>query len=315
MVALFHFGAALPLPAPIAAWASWGWLGVDAFFVLSGFVVSVLLLRGGVHAPGFLARRLARLLPPCFVAFVLVELLDFASAHTPGFAGPAWAPSSWASLACHATLSCAAFGLDWNNPVLWSLVVEVQFYALAVALAAAAATGVAWRRHAAAAFAIAFLGMADDAWLERYLPSFALGFAAAAWRETRWARGHRLAFAAFAAAWSAAVQDVPVALVACAVGAMLALAADRRMPRALLLLGAMSYSFYLVHVPVGGRAVNLLARLDPGPVGAVAIVGCALVVSLLASWVLWRWVERPAIAASRRIDDRPGAPAGSTQAA
>jgi peptidoglycan/LPS O-acetylase OafA/YrhL len=167
----------------------------------------------------------------------------------------------------------------------------------------------------ASVFALAFVVAADPAWLARYLPAFALGFAAAAWRQTGLPRAHRVAPAVLAAAWAVAVQDTPIALVACTVAALLAVAADRGMPRALLLLGAISYSLYLVHVPVGGRVVNLLARLDPGPVGALAILACASLAALLASWALWRWVERPAIAASRRIDDRRGRPAGTAQVA
>lgn len=305
-VALFHFSSGVPIAEPIAVVARWGWLGVDAFFVLSGFVISSLLLRGAVHALGFLARRLARLLPPCIAVFLLVETLDLASTLAPAYAGVAWAPPSWASVVCHATVSCAAFGIEWNNPVLWSLAVELQFYALAVLLAVAARPGPGWRRLVALALAVGVLSVVDDAWFARYLPSFALGFAAAAWREPRVMPAYRVAAGALAAAFAIALQDVPIAVVACAVAALLARAAGRSMPRMLLVLGALSYSFYLVHVPVGGRVLNLLARQEPGPIGALAMIACAALVALLASWALWRWVERPAIAWSRRIaDQRP----------
>ena len=64
-------------------WASGGYLGVDLFFVLSGFLITTLLLeewvRTGASTPGrFWARRARRLLPR---SFVLVAIAG-------GFPGP-----------------------------------------------------------------------------------------------------------------------------------------------------------------------------------------------------------------------------------
>lgn len=304
LVAAHHFGSGLPLPEPLASIARHGWLGVDAFFVLSGFVIAALLLRGDTPLPAFLARRLVRLLPPCLAAFLLVELLDFASSLAPAYAGAAWQAPTWASVACHASLACDLFGLPWNNPVLWTLAVELQFYALAALLAVAATPARAAPRLLAALAVVGFLLLAGAAWFERYLPSFAIGAAAAAWRDQRIAAAPRLAFALLALAAAVALQDPAIAATACGVGVLLALRAAAPAPRILLGLGALSYSLYLVHAPVGGRVVNLLARLEPGPVGALAIAACALAAALLVAWALWRWVERPAIARARGIGER-----------
>src|SRR5260370_23660499 len=54
------------------AWARGGFLGVDAFFVLSGFLITSLLLAewqttGGIDLPDFWRRPARRLLPALFL--------------------------------------------------------------------------------------------------------------------------------------------------------------------------------------------------------------------------------------------------------
>lgn len=311
LVVLHHAGNALTLPEPLALVSRWGWIGVDVFFVLSGFVIFSLLLRGHLLPAGFLARRLLRLMPPHLATFALVTLLGMASALAPAYRGAPWAPPGLEVVACHLTYSCDAFGIAWNNPVLWSLAVEVLFYALAV-LAAVAVAGLGWpARLAAIALLLAVAPFAGEAWWQRYLPEFALGFAAALWRAKAGTANLRRGVALLTLAWAATQLAPPVAVAAIAVALAVAVAAQQAMPRALLALGAVSYSLYLVHVPVGGRVVNLLSRLDPGPWGSVAVVLAALLVSLAGAWAMWRLVERPAIRWSRTIADRHpfGAPA------
>ena len=63
-----------------ASWARGGFLGVDLFFVLSGFLITTLLIlewrRSGRIATGhFWARRARRLLPALMLALVLVTLI------------------------------------------------------------------------------------------------------------------------------------------------------------------------------------------------------------------------------------------------
>src|SRR4051794_12341188 len=63
VVVLYHLGY---------AWMRGGFMGVDAFFVLSGFLITSLLIQerrhtGRTHLSGFWSRRARRLLPAVFV--------------------------------------------------------------------------------------------------------------------------------------------------------------------------------------------------------------------------------------------------------
>src|SRR5262245_28901368 len=69
-VLLFHGGV---------AWLHGGFLGVDAFFVLSGFLITSLLLAerdrtGRIRLGSFWLRRARRLLPALLVVLVVVVL-------------------------------------------------------------------------------------------------------------------------------------------------------------------------------------------------------------------------------------------------
>src|SRR5690242_4956844 len=61
-------------------WADGGYVGVDLFFVLSGFLVASLLLEeryttGRIALGSFFARRMRRLLPAAFVLVLTVALV------------------------------------------------------------------------------------------------------------------------------------------------------------------------------------------------------------------------------------------------
>jgi peptidoglycan/LPS O-acetylase OafA/YrhL len=74
-----------------------------------------------------------------------------------------------------------------------------------------------------------------------------------------------------------------------------------------MFFGSISYSLYLIHVPVGGRIVNVAKRFGEGPLYEFVIVAIALSASLLAAMLLYRFIEVPSMIASRKIGiTRPG---------
>jgi peptidoglycan/LPS O-acetylase OafA/YrhL len=61
-----------------------------------------------------------------------------------------------------------------------------------------------------------------------------------------------------------------------------------------LFLGSISYSLYLIHVPIGGRLINATVRFSLGPVMIATATVVILGVSILAATVFYRLVEKPA---------------------
>ena len=110
-----------------------GFLGVDIFFVLSGFLITNLLLAeraatGTLNLRRFYARRARRLVPPLLVA-VAGFLLISAVADRSGFGDDALAAAAGVTYITNILVTITP---TWLPAVghLWSLAAEEQFYLL-----------------------------------------------------------------------------------------------------------------------------------------------------------------------------------------
>ena len=155
-----------------------GYVGVDVFFVVSGFLITSILLaeaetRGSISLRRFYARRVRRIVPAAAVTLVVTDivahhLLNFVRAREV-----AW-DSVWAS-AFAANVDFARHGTDYfaqaqpPSPLLhfWSLSVEEQFYVVWPTLLALVLCGPVLRRprrRRALLAVVALAGFASLAW-------------------------------------------------------------------------------------------------------------------------------------------------------
>lgn len=300
LVVLYHAGVPL---------APGGFVGVDVFFVISGYLITRLLVEevestGRIDLARFLARRALRLLPAALVTVLIVALASLA--YYPPLERDAILAAARAASLYVANLWFTLQAVDYlgghaaSNPMLhmWSLGVEEQFYLvwpLAVALAAAwwPATGV--RRRVAGMVAVlgvasfaacvvltstsqpwAFFGMPARAW------EFALG-ALVCLQAPRWRRLQASAAGAFAALGLLAVM-----------WAVLWLNDGHAFPGAWALL------------PAGGSAL-LLAALEGGADSRVRrLLGHAALVRTGDVSYAWYLVHWPVLAAVAAWTPRPG---------
>lgn len=113
------------------AHAHGGWMGVDLFFVISGYLITSILLRSRANPRQlsmFWARRALRILP---LAFLYLAILMLLAPRDPLHIGFGDFDDWWLYFAYLGNLHIVADG--WQPPVLmilWSLAVEEQFYLL-----------------------------------------------------------------------------------------------------------------------------------------------------------------------------------------
>jgi peptidoglycan/LPS O-acetylase OafA/YrhL len=120
-------------------WPSGGFVGVDVFFVISGFLITGILLKehdrtGTISFSGFYRRRVKRIMPAAVVTLAVTAALSFLLFNA-GRAQQTLDDSIW-GLFFSANWHFASVGTDYfqasgpTSPLqhFWSLAVEEQFY-------------------------------------------------------------------------------------------------------------------------------------------------------------------------------------------
>ena len=334
LVVLFHLRRSIDgLPAPAMDFLSKGYLAVDFFFLLSGFVIWMsyadrIRAQGFAAVPEFLKRRIARIWPLHLfmlgIAVALALLLTFTGRDTGHF--------PFAELPLHVVL-LQNWGftsdLHWNDPA-WSISCELGAYLVFPILALA----IDWRRVPTPAILAAItallvllhtlfaangatsLGQAiPKLGLLRCILEFAAGTAICAlwirWRD-HWVEPASLSFTVAAillAAWITGILPETLTVPAAFAAALLALAltASRRgnplEGRTLYYLGEISYATYLGHYLLW--FAFKLALVDSPKIGW-ALVALYLALVLAFSAALYHGVERPAQRWINRLRLTPG---------
>lgn len=305
-----------------------GFIGVDIFFVISGFLITSILLReleaGSFSFAGFYARRVRRIFPA--LVLVLGSCLAFGwlalfpdeyqqlGKHVVGGAGFAANFFYWAQVGYFDTAAD-------TKPLLhlWSLGIEEQFYILWPVVLL-----LGWRLRmnllavaavlALASFAVNLGGIADHPTATFYSPAsraweLLLGAGLACLHARPGGGASRLAVAPNLLSWlGAALLAAGLVLITRedpfpgwrallpALGALLLIGAGPQAwlnrvllsNRLMVWIGLVSYPLYLWHWPLLSFAQIVESRA-PAP----AIRAGAVLLAVLLAWLTYRVVERP----------------------
>lgn len=297
----------LPNGSVLKMSGSYGYLGVQLFFVISGFVIPYSLWRRsyqiGTDGLGFLVRRIVRIEPAYIVSAVIMVVLQVASALIPMSNANMPVISGLAtSLALHLAYLAPWFDVPWLSPVYWSLAIEFQYY---IAILFFAPFLLSTRRMSIRLFLLATavlpLVIYDERTLFPFLPLFGLGFVRfLAFRQTlTWIELASWTIVFFGLCWL--MPDDPRQTYAAAFAfGFLYLPLKRPVP-VLSFLGAISYSLFLIHVPIGGRIINFASRLPSETAVQGTALFVAVVVSVFAAFCFWHLIENPSAKLSKSI--------------
>jgi peptidoglycan/LPS O-acetylase OafA/YrhL len=324
----FHFYAAGPLvqplsaifPAPLQVLLTEGKLGVETFFVVSGFVIAYSLRKTPMNRANllqFVGRFFTRLCPPYWVTIVLTLLLGYVSNL---FLTDRLAPiPSFAALSAHLFFLQGLLNFDQIVPVFWTLSLEVQFYlffALQMAivhwlcrqkLVQASATPLLFAPFTLISMALFFTSPYTQTFFLPYWHMFALGALLCWIVESKAKSSWFWLYSAINIAYLITSRDWRT-LVMLGTSGLIYLAASRGKLYHWLNLGwiqyvgKISYSLYLLHLVIGMRVVNLGYRfVGTSPLLALLVFLLALGCSILFAHLMYVAVERPSVAFSHRF--------------
>ncbi|MFG2620635.1 acyltransferase family protein [Streptomyces sp. NPDC048507] len=301
----------------------YGWLGVELFFMISGFVIC--MSAWGRSLGSYLRSRVIRLGP----AYWFCALLTGAVLTVQAKAFDTTAPTL-SQILTNLTMVQTPLRVDPLDPSYWTLWAEARFYLI---FAIVAWSGLTYRKVlnfcwiwtvAALLGPTSGLPLLDIVADSVYAPLFISGICFYLIRRYGPRAGEPWVLLAFSwllmqrylvdiVGWNTVAGDklswsVCLAVVTGCYAIMAAVALgwlDRITWRWLSTAGAISYPLYLLHQQIG---VTLLPRLtdDLGPWQLVSLLVGGMV---LTSWLIHRFVERPASRALKRfLENRPTRP-------
>jgi peptidoglycan/LPS O-acetylase OafA/YrhL len=302
-----------------------GNLGVDVFFVLSGFVIAHSVSKGERswrYLGRFGLRRSIRLDPPLWIT-ILVEivLIRISLRLFPDLRTPL---PGWSEIFANVTYTQRFLGIHDIVPVFWSLTYEVQFYIVLVGTLVLLHRVPRSRSLTPALFVAVFFyslgiwlgafpspvrGLFIDRWFQ-----FALGIAGWAVFMRHMGKAH---FAGLCVITLCAVlalspiayraRSTEIAVLSAVVIAFVSLTGRLETVLSgtvIQFLGRISYSLYLIHASVGWRFISVFRRTfgpDLGPaMGSAAFLG-GVMLSVISAWLVYVTLEAPSVRLARSV--------------
>ncbi len=319
-VTVFHFNEVVPFePTAWRAFCKLGWLGVPIFFVISGWCMSAVSARE-TRAGAFLIARLIRIYFPYWCSLAIVCAVVLAHRLVGGTNDVTPLPKSpYAILATLTLWTSPASQVPTMNWVCWTLTLEITFYLFVfLGLTLQCPRVGVWLLVVSSVAFLLSEEIASRLYFGRHAGLFCAGFFAHSFSTPRqWLRlaAHCslcLVLVFLATNLSGKIDLVPSQWCTVLAGGLtvcvLLLASVRsclKHPKFLTAIGTISYSIYLLHVPLGVYGILLWKPgLNASRGWHLLYDLMALIAILLISMGFYKLIELPSHRFGKRVSSK-----------
>jgi len=282
---------------------SYGSMGVDLFFMISGFVIA--LSAEGSTFSKFMASRIARILPTYWLALILTTAFLL-------WEGEVYRIVTLRQFLVNLIFLQRPMGEEFIDGVYWTIVIEMRFYLLVAALIALGL----YRFYAWILFAwillclVDFMGAAIGVLRQAFITSYGFYFAAGGSFYFIYRKKYiRLSVMTIILSLVIALPniikrfgdnsaEISTVILLAIYGLMFVITTKRFVNiqwNWLPVAGAMTYPFYLIHEVIGFILMRHMNFIKNGFIITIVVLMLMLMLMLMLSWIIHRCFERWAV--------------------
>lgn len=291
MVAVFHLARSSDISYSSSFdYSSYGWVGVQIFFVISGFILPYSLHKTDYQTKDFnvfILKRIIRIYPAYIVAIIINVALTFATGREqiPRIA-----------IASQLLFINDIISLPNGSAVFWTLAIEFQFYLIIGLLYSYFLKSNFKSVGFVFVLTLASFFIKQQCFIFHWMPFFGIGILVF---NSKFTNMPAWLF------WLSVCVLLTIAIVRNgiphALAALFALVfilygnftKETAIRKVLIFLGTISYSLYLIHWDLGRAAVRMSRHLSIMNNIDVMKVAIGLLFSVLCAWLLYISIEKP----------------------
>lgn len=304
-VTLFHFViiGRLSHPSLFRDVFSIGHLGVQVFFVISGFVIPFSMYKGNYSLKKivtFFKKRIVRLEPPYLASILLIFLINWIF-----FISPYWHEElldvSFKQVVFHLGYLNSFFNEGWLNQVYWSLGIEFQYYFfIAFFYIIISGSLLKWGVSYILLISLSFL-FPFDSFLFQHLPFFVIGILVFRFLTEKDSIKIFIVFLIVTLVVICFKYNSSFEYLMASILPLFFFFLIKNVGKIGEFLGKISYSIYLIHVPIGQHLIKIGIGFTQNVLEETLLIILTFLITLFFSYIFYKLIEKPSQAFTKRF--------------
>jgi peptidoglycan/LPS O-acetylase OafA/YrhL len=283
----------------------YGSKGVQVFFIISGIVIPLSMIKSGYSFSlffKFILKRFTRIEPP-YIGVVIIGIIYLVVRNYIPSSTPIDLTPSFRDVLLHIGYLVPFFeDAKWINPVFWTLSIEFQYYLFLAVTFPLVLTG---KNIFRILFYVIVIGlplvfMSGQAFFTYWSPYFSLGIFYILLRTNKIKSLEYFIITIITSAVIAYNQgflDLFIGL-----GTLLVINQFSNFKNRLgEFFGNISYSVYLLHSIIGSAFINFMSHKVTEPLDKLIVIIIGILITIVASYLYWRVIEKPSQKLAQRI--------------